>query len=749
MTELSEDRIRQLKTVVDRYYKEDYTVRERQVRTYKELKLFWDGLYQVWFDETAHDWRFYQPRDEGDDAYYDKPINLFKAYLESIIAALSVLVPPVNCVPDDAENSIDLETANAGEKIAELIYKHNNVSLLWVKALFIFCTEGMVACHNYSKQDKKYGTVKKDVRGDVEEPINKLVCPNCKLEFPNDVNLEVPIICPNPECQQLITPTMEQTGTQTVNKIVGTTDEPKSRQCLDAYGGLFVKTPVWARKQDDCLYLTLAYETHFANARDRYPDIRERITPQGIGDEYEKYARLSTQYRGDYPNDNVTCKQSWLRPKAFEVLDDTEDVNWWKKEFPKGVCAHFVNDVFAEAHDEDLDEHWTLTYNPLSDYLQHDPLGLLLVTVQEITNDIISLIVQTIEHGIPQTFADPTVLNFKKYGQSQTKPGVIFPAVPKAGRGMGDSFHEVKTATLSQEIMPFLTQIQSAGQLVSGALPSLFGGALDGSKTASEYSMSRSQALQRLQNTWKIFTVWWKEIFGKVIPAFIEDAKKMGQDERYVKKDQTGKWINNFIRITELHGKIGSVELEANENLPITWLQKKDTLMQLLTSTNQVVMSALSHPDNLPIIRDAIGLTDFKIPNEADRNKQYNEITILLDGIPIRVPPGEEQMMMAEMEGIPPPQEQSFPSLEVDPEIDNHAVEFEIGRGWLISPEGRLAKIENEEGYENVLLHVLQHKQFMMMAMAPPMSEGAQTGENPEKQGQEAPIMGEADVSVQ
>ena len=49
--------------------------------------------------------------------------------------------------------------------------------------------------------------------------------------------------------------------------------------------------------------------------------------------------------------------------------------------------------------------------------------------------------------------------------------------------------------------------------------------------------MSRNQASQRLQSTWKMMTYWWKNIFGKVIPMYI---KEMETDEREVRKDESG-----------------------------------------------------------------------------------------------------------------------------------------------------------------------------------------------------------------
>ena len=141
-----------LKQIVTQFDKEDRMVRERQIRMWRRLKLFWEGFQQTWYSEVAHDWRIWDETTGNDDtgqSYYDKPINIFRAYLESIIAALSVTVPPVKCYPDDADDTLDLTTAKAGDRISNLIYRHNNVSLLWLHSLFIYMTEGMVACYSY------------------------------------------------------------------------------------------------------------------------------------------------------------------------------------------------------------------------------------------------------------------------------------------------------------------------------------------------------------------------------------------------------------------------------------------------------------------------------------------------------------------------------------------------------------------------------------------------------------------------
>ena len=790
--EIDDETKRLLKEVVDHFDKEDEFLRQRQIRTWRRLKLFWEGFHRAWYSEVAHDWRIWDDNQQSgstDQAYYDKPINVFRAYLESIIAALSVTVPPITCYPDDAENTLDLATAKAGDKIAELLFRHNDVPLLWLHALFIYCTEGMIACYTYPESKNEYGTYENNEYDEIEENKEVVQCPNCGYtidERPmspteeegsesNYQGMEGDLVgsevdpmaaqqaAQNPEmmgqdpsmmgmescpgCGNLVNPTVSQ-ETFVTTRIVGVTSEPKTRICMEAYGGLYVKVPGYARKQCDCPYLIYSYETHYANVIERYEHLHgdkklmgSLKSGGGPRDPYEEWGRLSPQYRGDYPENVITCRNAWLRPAAFNILSDEKDVKKLKKLFPDGVKVVHANDCFAEACKENLDDYWTLTYNPLADYLQHDPLGLLLVSIQEITNDLTSLTLQTIEHGIGQTFADPGVLNFNAYRQQESTPGGIYEATAKSGRSISDGFYELRTATLSPEVMPFAQNVQSMAQLVSGALPSLFGGAMQGQgETASQYSMSRAQALQRLQNTWKVLTLWWKNIFGKAIPAFINETKGQG-DEKQVSKSKDGGFVNSFIRRSELEGKIGRVELEANENLPLTWSQQKDVIMQLLQAGNPEVLAILGSPENLPVIRQAIGLTDFFVPGEDDVLRQHEEIKLLLESEPIPNP---------EFNPMMPDQPQEFPSVEVDQDYDNHEVQFEIVRKWVLSDEGMFAKSDNPPGYKNVLLHGMMHKQIMQQEAMAQQMQGAAPAEQPDTtQTQEAPIQGEENVPAQ
>lgn len=774
---LSEEQISALKDVISSFEKEDTAVRERQVRVARQLKMLWENLQYAWYDEVAHDWRIYDPQntlDTDDQAYYDKPANIFRAYLESIIAALSVTVPPIKCYPDNADDPMDLLTAKAGDKISQLVFRHNDAPLLWLHALFVYCTEGMVGAYNYTKRDKDYGTYETKKYEEIEELHEYKICPICGMEIddrivnqeedefqPDDDDIALHNIQFNegmelcPQCMMMVDPQLQR-NPLIITRLVGITHEPKARQCLEVYGLLNIKVSNWARKQCECPYLFYSYETHYANVLEEYPDLRDDQKSRGniIGgtgggfEPYERWARLSPQYRGEYPENNVTVRKCWLRPAAFNVLDE-DRCKEMKRLFPDGAKVVLVNDEYASSCNESLDDHWTLTYNPLADYVNFDPLGMLLVSLQDITNDLISLILQTIEHGIPQTFVDPSVLNMNQYRQLQATPGSLIPTKTLASnRKVADGFYEVKTATLSAEVLPFANMVQELSQLVSGALPSLFGGALQGGgETASEYSMSRAQALQRLQTSWKIITIWWKNIFGKIIPQYIKDFE---DEERDVQRKKDGSFINVVIKKAELEGKLGKVELEANENLPLTWTQTKDLVMQLLQSANPEILQILGSAENLPVIRDAIGLTDFFVPGEDDRTKQYEEINILLNTQPIEMPPTPEQELMS-METGQPATPQPMPSVEIDPEMDDHAVEFEICRAWAVSEAGRQAKVENPQGYANVLLHAKQHLMMVQQAMMAQQAQeamGSAPNAKPNKKSS-TPIKEESDVKVQ
>lgn len=753
---------RNLKTVALHFHKEDDDVRQWQVRYYKRLKYYWNNLSQIFWSNADGDYRIFgngsygtnYSSGAGDQAYYDKPVNVFKAFLETIIAALSVQVPSISCVPDDADNPQDLLTAKAGNIISKQLYKHNDAISLWLQALYIYCTEGMIAYYTYTHESKEYGTYQEEKIENI--PTEGFFCPQCQtqldeesvmsaslmggmngegltgnvpLGMSGEIPPEEPIqppVCP--ECGTIVEPNLPK-QTLEIPTLTGYTDKPKSRVCMEVYGGLYVKVAQYAKKQCDTPYLIFSYETNYVNVLEEYPELKDKL-PQGgwsnigINDPYEQYARLNIQYRNLYPKDLVTVKYCWLRPEAFNILSK-EDSEKLHETYPDGVMVCLVNDVVAEYKAEKLDDHWTLTQNPMSDYLTHQPLGEVLTNIQDITNDLISLTIQTIEHGISTTWVDPALVNVNEYGQVEATPGNVIPIKTQGGnRNISEGFHATSTAALQPEVIQFYKIIQELGQFVSGALPSIFGGAMPGSgETASEYKESQRMAMQRLQTPWKMLTSTWKSVMGKSITAYM---KCVQEDERLVEKDINGNFINTFIRKSELVGKIGDVELDSSDQLPVSEESQRQLILELMQLNNMEIFNALVDPNNLPWVRKIVRIPEFKLPGEDDRQKQLEEIQEML-----LVPP--VPMGIDEMTGMDLGQTSSVP---IDPILDNHQVEADVLRNWLVGEAGRLAKKENPEGYMNCLLHFQEHITQLNKAMA--MSKMQETDSSSENGNEES-----------
>jgi len=757
---LSEEQERAICALIEDFEAEDEAVRQRQIRTWKKMEFYWAGFQQIWWDDVAHDWRIYGSggAEDNDDqsSYYDKNINVFRAYLETIISALSETVPPVKCLPDNGEDTNDVLTAQNGTRIAELVYNHIDAPLLWMRALWIHSLQGMVAAYNYTDEDKEYGEVSQPKYEDTEEEVEGKTCPNCGMELapdqiaqsnqlaelerneydPGDDDIVLhsalnsgKILCP--QCMIEVDPEISHNKV-IITRITGSKMQAKARQCIEVNGGLFVKIPNWARNQKEMPYLGYMFETHTSNVIAKYPELRDKfneIASKAIASDtegnqsYERWGRISPQYRGELPTNTPTEKHWWLRNSAFNSVRDDRLSKSLQKKFPDGCYAIKVNDHFVKACNESLDDHWTITVNPESNYVHYDPLAILVTSVQEITSDLVSLELQCIEHSVPITFADPRFVNFTQYANNEIKPGALVPTkhIP-GGKGISDGFHTLQTATVSPELSPFGAKINEMGQFVSGALPSVFGGAQpNSSRTASQYAMSRQQALQRLRITWKMLNFWWKNIFGKVIPAYMKD---MLEDERLVTEKGDNSFETIVIKKAQMEGKIGSIKLEAPEGLPITMEQVADRVMELLGTGNEEIIAALGAPENLPIMRETFGLSNFYIPGEDDRDKQFEEIALLLNSGPLQTPPNPMS-----------PQGGEQPSIMPEMMVDNHKIEAEICRAWLVGAHGRQAKVDNPPGYKNILLHMLVHIQMGQQLMAPappPMQQQQQAPQGPQ-----------------
>lgn len=665
--------------IVRKCEQEDSWVRKQQIREWKKNERFWHGMQYIYWSETNQDWmspintrwdtNSEEHREDAEGPFYDYVINIFKGYGESIIAALSAQMPSPRFPPDDADQEEDLVTSKTYSKIADLITKHNSGKMLLLEVLLNLWNQGIVAAYHHAESDEKYGTTKIPRYGEVN------VCPQC-----NQQGEEGQEDCPNCTDQEGQAQALQPQTVQT-----GEDDVPKSRVCIEIFGPLFVKVSHWAREQKDFGYLGLSIDQPRSYLMDLYPDVENIDSMANQSDQYEKIGRAPSQYTFTV-NDNselLTHRRYWIRPWQFNILgkDQQDTIDALKKEFPDGAYCAFIGDLYADSDNECIDEHWTIGKGALSQYIHSDPLGKTLIPLQESRNVTFNLALETMEQGIASVFADPDVLNFDEYSKRELRPGQYIPAKAPLGQRLSDSFFEGPKAQLSKDVPLIREGIDQDAQFVSGGFPSIYGGQIEGSsRTAAEYDMSRQMALQRLSICLNLINVFWAKMMQRCVKLYVKTLKS---DERYVMRSGDN-YINCWIRLSELTGKVGEVEPEIADSFPVTIAQKQSLLLKLIGLNNEQVNAAIFDVENRRLLGDSLGFPDFKIPQENQRSKQVREI----------------QQMISQ--GVPIP---------IEPEIDDDSVHIEVARDFLADVEGYELKMTQPAIYQVVLQHLQMHLQ--------------------------------------
>jgi len=687
--------------------KEDEDLRWSMLKECKRNDYYFNNIQTIFYDEAARDYRTIDSALAEMERYglpavdNVKLVNIYRAYAESLIAALSIDLPNMDVRPDDAENPDDIETAETYIRAGDIISKHNAASLMLIKALTIQYNCGTVFGHNYYKRDPGFGVVVRPSKTNkIAQEVYDLRCVNCGELLDSSVPASVVQYNENiecPSCGYIGQPnSVARLDYQT--EVVEYEETPKGMSGFDIFGPTHVKVPLYARRQENVGYLILRLEDHKAKWQAVYKDHRDSIDNEaGDTERYERWARIPPEYQGSMPKDLVTGRFAWFRPWYYNTLDDEEKENLLNDEFPNGVFVTVIGQKVVETKHEKLDEHWTISFDPRSNFIHAEPPGNSLVPMQDATTDIFNLGLQSVEYGIPETFVHPKTLNLANYAKQKAAPGMMTNALPpEPGRQLSEGFHTIKSATLSGEYTQFTKDLTATTQFVTGAFPSIFGGSpSSGSDTATEYVESRGRALQRLQLTWGMIKSFWSKLIFKCTSDYLNNLL---EDDRFTDK-QNGAFVNVWIRKASAQGKVGHVEPEINGQLPQSWSQKKDFIMQLVTMQNPEIGKIILHPSNSELLKEAVGMPEFYIPGEGDRNKQWSEFYKLI----------EEQ-----------PLAENKSSVQIDVDVDDHIVHMLVLKDILVSPTGVQLYRENPAGYQNCIAHYRDHEMANQAKTAAP-----------------------------
>jgi hypothetical protein len=270
-------------------------------------------------------------------------------------------------------------------------------------------------------------------------------------------------------------------------------------------------------------------------------------------------------------------------------------------------------------------------------------------------------------------------------------------------------------------------------QFLSGLFPAVFGGEMENVKTASGYAMARDQAMGRIGMIWRRLKQFYADVMMLSVDCF---RKNRPEDVGVPMLGEDNEFEERMIRLADLKGNI-QARPEADETFPRMKSQQRAVIKELMQSEDPEVAAMMGHPANVGQIRSLLGLADFTIPGEDERNKQLREIEQMLKEQPIEQPPQSDPMTGQMMPQAP------MSSVPVDELLDNHNVEFEECLRWASSDAGQEARIQNPAGFQNVRAHAAQHKVMLMKnaaMMMPPPAPGKAMG--PGEPGGKLPIGG-------
>jgi hypothetical protein len=188
-------------------------------------------------------------------------------------------------------------------------------------------------------------------------------------------------------------------------------------------------------------------------------------------------------------------------------------------------------------------------------------------------------------------------------------------------------------------------------------------------------------------------------------------------EDEHVVEARGDSFINTWVRLTDITGNTGKVIPEYGDQFPITWAQKKATIMELINLNNEAINAFLMHPENIEAISDYIvGVDGLYMPGEDQRNKQLNEITKI---IAIQSPTEEEMVML---EGIPPQ------PIIIPPEpVDNHMIHSAVLEAYICSDQGQELKDINPLAYQGLMMHLQMHQEQIALQEQAAIEQVAQT----------------------
>lgn len=453
------------------------------------------------------------------------------------------------------------------------------------------------------------------------------------------------------------------------------------------YDCRYVTVPFATEDVDLADYLKLEYEENRGKLMAKFPQLRgknlDSNSSQTSSTETARLAVDAGQSPTGYPIRRVAATRwlytrIWLQPWMYEFAKDDPTRQLLYDNFPEGLKVTLVQGEMVALEPERLGDVWAAGKPETADTLNADAIGQDVVSTQILKNQTLNIAAETIERGLPLTFADPRVLNFQEYSKRSAQPCDVYPTLPAVGESLSDSFFSQPAAHFSEQQEPWMASVESGTGEVVGVVPQIFGGG--DAPTARQAEINKNAAMMQLGTTWTYIRKLW------------EKAKRNGVMQ--LAKYGTGivKGGKSMVDLAEL--QTTGWHFEADEAIPATWGQMRDLVMFMMEKPSPVLEAfGFNRPENIIKNKSYLGMVGYYTPGEDDAEKTNNTILELLKGKPIQKPMPDGSIDIQ-------------PSITVDEFEDNHQLVVQMVQGWAQKQYGQDgARAQNPDGYANVIAY--------------------------------------------
>ncbi len=687
---------------------------------YRDLQTYAPSIYSGMVDFASVAGVTLPETEVGGEGTYDYSQNYFRGYCRKLEAVLGTRMPNAIAVPDNAGDEDDIRAAKTANDAAEYIRQKCELQMLILQLVFGLYNFGTNFWNiEWEEDGDKYGWKEQPKIEAQDQQLGGagFDCPQCGANVPVESPMDRPETCPT--CgASMQGAQFRPSATAQVAAQTGVTRTPKGMLRISLHDASEVSVPLDSESiNKDCSWVRRDYEKHKSWCLKKWKDRARKIVKDGSQTiEESTSSQLSRSIRSSFGSPigifRASRENYWgiseiCWPTAmYECMDDQQR-EMMAENFPNGCRITTLKGKVVDMEDYDPMAHWQECKPEPSKRIMADPLGNDWITPQDIENNTLNQMNETIERSNDPGFADPTRLDFDAYNRRRDTPAELFPLLPRAGQTVADSIYRPPPVQHSDQIVPFRLSVKQSGEEISGLTESIWGGDTS-DPTARQTELKTNAAIRTLGVIWTMIGKSLEKVYEKGCRLIAEYQDGV---IAFSRKDQFGAYQQVAVVTDDL--KKGNYHFEADEAVPMTWGQQRDLLMWMLDKPSQLLDAwGFSDPLNVPEFKRLLGMPGERTPLMDDRNKAMDTISKLAKGKPQPGAPDPQT-------GQPgPPQASIQPSWE-----ENHSFCANLAKAYLI--QNFQMEDQNQNGFQNVLLWGQAQEQMANQPGPPPPIKGS------------------------